>query len=332
MTAYDDTEENGMNERGALLDFPGADELAAAGHVQPLSERALARVLAEVEAAVATEGATVTTTGMNAAAMGADVTAKGANGVVVAMPERRLFGRQFGRRRALIGLLATAAVATGVVTYANNGGTSAGQDAGTHSEARANTATVFLDDISTVAASQSVSSGKYWKTRTTVGTSYLSQSMDYYVVNSGKAYRKGLRPDWQVGPKDLDWKGLGQLTTDSGKLLALLQSPPRPKSISPFDQAVTLLTDSPASPQLRGGVFKAMGGLKGVKLLGQVKDSTGRGGTAVEFAEAKSLGQVIVDPKTSAILEYTFTWTAGPSKGKVTHQTFLSTGFTDRIG
>ncbi|WP_033284051.1 hypothetical protein [Streptomyces sp. NRRL F-525] len=316
MTMYDDTEANGMNERGALLDFPGADELAAAGHVEPLSERALARVLAEVEAAVATEGATVT--------------AKGATGVVVAMPERRLLGRQFGRRRVLIGLLTTAAVATGVVTYANNGTTSAGT--GTHSEARANTATVFLDDISTVAASQSVSSGKYWKTRTTVGTTYISQSMDYYVINGGKAYRKGLRPDWQVGPKDLDWKGLEQLTTDSGKLLGLLQSPPRPKSISPFDQAVTLLTDSPASPKLRAGVFKAMGGLKGVKLLGQVKDSTGRGGTAVEFAEAKSLGQVIVDPKTSAILEYTFTWTAGPSKGKVTHQTFLSTGFTDKIG
>ncbi|MFF0079808.1 hypothetical protein ACFYR1_08905 [Streptomyces canus] len=316
MTTYDDTEANGMNERGALLDFPGADELAAAGHVEPLSERALARMLAEVEAAVATEGAAVT--------------AKGVNGVVVAMPQRRLFGRQFGRRRALIGLLTTAAVATGVVTYANNGTTSAGT--GTHSEARANTATVFLDDISTVAASQSASSGKYWKTRTTVGTTYISQSMNYYVVNNGKVYKKGLRPDWQVGPKDLDWKGLEQLTTDSGKLLDLLQSPPRPKSLSPFDQAVTLLTDSPASPKLRAGVFKAMGGLKGVKLLGQVKDSTGRGGTAVEFAEAKSLGQVIVDPKTSAILEYTFTWTAGPSKGKVTHQTFLSTGFTDKLG
>ena len=318
MTTYDDTEANGMNERGALLDFPGADELAAAGHVEPLSERALARVLAEVEAAVATEGAAVTT--------------EAAPGVVVAMPERRLSGRQFGRRRVLIGLLTTAAVATGVVTYANNGTTPAGTGTGTHSEARANTATVFLDDISTVAAGQSVSSGKYWKTRTTVGTWYISQSMDYYVVNGGKVYRKGLRPDWQVGPKDLDWKGLEQLTTDSGKLLDLLQSPPRPKSISPFDQAVTLLTDSPASPKLRAGVFKAMGGLKGVKLLGQVKDSTGRGGTAVEFAEARSLGQVIVDPKTSAILEYTFTWTAGPSKGKVTHQTFLSTGFTDKLG
>ncbi|MET7694314.1 hypothetical protein ABZT06_41245 [Streptomyces sp. NPDC005483] len=316
MTTYDDTEANGMNERGALLDFPGADDLAAAGHVEPLSERALARMLAEVEAAVATEGAAVT--------------AKGVTGVVVAIPQRRLLGRQFGRRRALIGLLTTAAVATGVVTYANNGTTSAGT--GTHSEARANTATVFLDDISTVAASQSASSGKYWKTRTTVGTTYISQSMNYYVVNNGKVYKKGLRPGWQVGPKDLDWKGLEQLTMDSGKLLDLLQSPPRPKSISPFDQAVTLLTDSPASPKLRAGVFKAMGGLKGVKLLGQVKDSTGRGGTAVEFAEAKSLGQVIVDPKTSAILEYTFTWTAGPSKGKVTHQTFLSTGFTDKLG
>jgi hypothetical protein len=309
MTMYDDTEANGMNERGALLDFPGADELATAGHVEPLSERALARVLAEVEAAVATEGVA-----------GAKV------GVATVTPIRR----QFGRRRALIGLLTTAAVATGVVTYANSGATSAGT--GTHSEARVNTASVFLDDISTVAASQSVSSGKYWKMRTTVGDEYISQSMDEYVVSGGKAAKKGRHPDWQLGPKDLDWNGLNQLTTDPAKLLALLQTPPRPKSISPFDQASSLLTESPASPKLRAGLFKAMAGLKGVKLVGQVKDSTGRGGTAVEFAEAKSVGQVIVDPKTSAILEYTFTWTAGPSKGKVTHHTVLSAGFTDKIG
>ncbi|WP_405991972.1 hypothetical protein [Streptomyces sp. NBC_00986] len=323
MTTYDDTEANGMNERGALLDFPGADELAAAGHVEPLSERALARVLAEVEAAVATEGVTVTGTG-------ADVTTKEATGVVVAMPERRLFGRQFGRRRALIGLLTTAAVATGVVTYANSGATSAGT--GTHSEARVNTATVFLDHISTVAASQSASSGKYWRDRTTVGDSYISQSMDQYFVINGKTSKKGQHPDWQFGPKDLDWKGLDQLTTDPAKLLALLQTPPRPKSISPFDQAASLLTESPAGPKLRAGIFKAMAGLKGVKLVGQVKDSTGRGGTAVEFAEARSVGRVIIDPKTSAILEYTFTWTAGPSKGKVTYHTVLSAGFTDKIG
>ncbi|RPF39024.1 hypothetical protein [Streptomyces sp. TLI_185] len=41
---------------------------------------------------------------------------------------------------------------------------------------------------------------------------------------------------------------------------------------------------------------------------------------------------MIVDPKTSSILEYTFTWTAGASKGKVTRQTYLAVGFTDKIG
>jgi len=312
MSTYDDVEENGMIERGALLDFPGADELMAAGRVEPPSERALARVLAEVEAAVAAEG--------TAGRAGPDT------GTVVATPIRRLSGR----RRALIGLLTTAAVATGVVTYANTGTAPAGT--GTRSEASADTASVFLNDLSTVAATQSVSSGKYWKTRTNVGDAYLSPSMDLYVVNDGKAYKKGQRPDWQFGPKDLDWKGLDQLTTDPAKLLGLLRTPPRPKSISPFDQAATLLGDSPASPKLRAGLFRAMAELKGVKLLGTVKDSTGRGGTAVEFAEARSVGRVVVDPKTSAILEYTFTWTAGPSKGKVTHRTYLSVGFTDKIG
>ncbi|KPI08882.1 hypothetical protein OK074_3406 [Actinobacteria bacterium OK074] len=304
MSTYDDVEETGMSERTVLLDFPGADQLVAAGRVEPPSAHALARALAGVEAAVAAQEA-----------------AGRKKGVVVT-----------GRRRVLVGLFTAAAVAAGVVTYANTGDTPTSSGPGTRSEARADTASVFLDDISTVAAGQSVTSGKYWKTQLTVGDSYLSQSMDLYVVNGGKAYKKGRQPDWQLGPKDLDWQSLDQLTTDPAKLLQLLQTPPRPKSISPFDQAVTLLGGSPASPQLRAGLFKALAGLKGVKLVGTVKDSTGRGGIALEFAEARSVGRVIVDPKTSSILEYTFTWTAGASKGKVTRQTFLSVGFTDRIG
>ncbi|MFD6995709.1 hypothetical protein ACFWA5_05390 [Streptomyces mirabilis] len=310
MTTYDHVEENGMNERAALLDFPGAHELAAAGRVEPLSERALTRVLAEVEAAVAAEG-TAGRAGLTA-------------GAVVATPIRRLSGR----RRALVGLFATAAVAAGATTYANSGTA----PTNTRSEARAETASVFLNDISTVAAGRPAASGKYWKMHLTIGDAYLSQSMDFYVVHNGKAYKKGRRPDWQFGPENLDWKGLDQLTTDPAELLRLLRTPPRPKSISPFDQATSLLGGSPASPKLRAGVFKAMAGLKGVKLVGTVKDSTGRSGTALEFAEARSVGRVIVDPKTSSILEYTFTWTAGAGKGKVTHQTFLSVGFTDKIG
>lgn len=326
MTTYDDIEESGMNERSALLDFPGADALATAGLVEPLPEPALARVLAEVEAAVATEGATGMTgsAGTTGTTGRAGAGLKGGGGTVTPIrgPSRR--------RRVLIGMLTTAAVAAGVVTYTHPGTTPS--STGAHGGARADTAAVFLDDISTVAAGRSTATGKYWKNHTTVADAYISQSMDYYVVTNGKAATKGKRPDWQLGPKDLDWKGLEQLTTDPAQLLALLQSPPRPKSISPFDQAATLLTDSPASPKLRAGLFKAMAGLKAVKLVGQVKDSTGRGGTAVEFAEARSVGRVIVDPKTSAILEYTFTWTAGPSKGKVSRYTVLSSGFTDKIG
>ncbi|MFJ9244550.1 hypothetical protein [Streptomyces sp. NPDC101776] len=318
MTAYDNNEENDMNERGTLLDFPGADELAMAGQVEPLSEPALARVLTAVEAAVATEG--VTGTAGSTGRVG--LTAGGGTVTSIRGPSRR--------RRVLIGMLTTAAVAAGVVTYTHPGTTPS--STGGHSAASADTAAVFLDDISTVAATQSAATGKYWKNHTTIADTYISQSMQYYVVTNGKAATKGTRPDWQLGPKDLDWKGLEQLTTDPAKLLALLQTPPRPKSISPFDQAATLLSDSPAGPKLRAGLFKAMAGLKAVKLVGQVKDSTGRGGTAVEFAEAKSVGRVIVDPKTSAILEYTFTWTAGASKGKVSHYTVLSSGFTDKIG
>lgn len=319
MSPYDEVEqtgmrthgvkESGMDERGTLLDFPGADELAAAGQVEQPSAQALSGALARVEAAVAAEAADHGT------------------GAVAVSPVRRLSPR----RRILVGMFTAAAVAAGAVTYANAGDGSAAPT-GPQGGTQAAGASVFLNDMSTVAASQSVTTGKYWKTHTPIGDTYLSQSMDFYVTNGGKAYKKGRQPDWAFGPKDVDWKGLDQLTTDPAKLLQLLQTPPKPKAIAPFDQATALLGDAPASPKLRAGVFKAMAGLKGVKLVGSVKDSTGRGGTALEFQEAKSLGRVTFDPKTSAILEYTFTWTSGPSKGKVTHHTILSMGFTDKIG
>ncbi|MFJ3710813.1 hypothetical protein [Streptomyces sp. NPDC090053] len=331
MSTYDDVEpigmnrrgveengmkENAMKERGALLDFPGADELAAAGRVEPPSAQAVAGALAGVEAAMAAERS-----------------GREADPVVTA-PVRRVIPvrRISGRRRVLVGLLTATAVAAGAVTYANIGGAGPSAPTATRSEAHAATASVFLNDISTVAAAQSVSSGKYWKLHLPTGDTYISQAMDFYVVVDGKAYKKGRRPDWQFGSKDLDWKGLDQLTTDPAQLLQLLQAPQKADDISPFDQASALLGDAPASPKLRAGVFKAMAQLKGIKLVGGVKDSTGRGGTALEFQEARSVGRVIVDPKTSAILEYTFTWTAGPSKGKVTRMTYLSMGFTDKIG
>lgn len=313
MSGYDGThtKESGMNEREGLLDFPGADELTAAGRVEPPSAQALARALAGIEAAVAAEGVGPRT--------------------IVTTPLRRLSGQ----RRVLVGLFTAAAVAAGVVTYANTGtgsATHARPSTGPQTEARANTASVFLDDISTVAAARPITTGKYWKTRLTIGDEYISRSMNFYVVSKGRAYTKGRAPDWAFGPKDLDWKGLDQLTTDPAQLLRLLQAPPRPQAISPFDQASSLLGDAPASPKLRAAIFRAMAGLKGVELLGSVKDSTGRPGTAVEFQEPRSVERVTVDPKTSAILEYSFTWTTGPSKGKVTLRTFLSTGFTDTLG
>ncbi|MFD7717539.1 hypothetical protein [Streptomyces sp. NPDC059814] len=300
--------ESGMDERGTLLDFPGADELMAAGQVEQPSAQAVSDALARVGTAAAQEAGHGT-------------------GAVVVAPARRLSVR----RRVLVGMFAAAAVAAGAATYTNvDAGAAA--PTGPRGGTRATGAAVFLNDMSTVAASRSVTTGKYWKTHTPIGDTYLSQSMDFYVTNAGKAYKKGRQSGWEFGPKNVDWKGLDQLPTDPAQLLQLLQTPTKTQDIAPFDQATALLGDAPASPKLRAGVFKAMAGLKGIKLVGSVKDSTGRGGTALEFQEARSLGRVTVDPRTSAILEYTFTWTSGPSKGKVTHHTVLSMGFTDKIG
>jgi hypothetical protein len=294
MSTYDDVEETGMTERQALLDFPGAEALQAAGRVEPPSAQALARALAAVEAA-AREGAVVT---------------------------------PFRRRRRVVAVLAAAAVAAGVVGYASTGAASTGAQRGPKAVA----ASVFLNDVAEVAATRPASSGKYWKMHFKLGDEYVSRSMHDYFVIDGKTSTKGHRPDWDLGPKHLDWNGLDQLTTDPAQLLKLMRSSTESGDQDAFEQAGYLLGGAPASPKLRAGLFKALAQIKGVKLVGTVKDSAGRVGTELAFSGSIFRDRMIIDPKTSVLLESTETWVKGENAGKAIHRTYLSVGLTDRIG
>jgi hypothetical protein len=94
-------------------------------------------------------------------------------------------------------------------------------------------------------------------------------------------------------------------------------------------QASTLLANAPASPELRGGLFRALAQLKGVSVVGTVKDSAGRSGTEVAFQGGVGTTEVIIDPKTSTLLELIEPWRNEKDQRQAT---YLSAGLTDRIG
>jgi hypothetical protein len=94
-------------------------------------------------------------------------------------------------------------------------------------------------------------------------------------------------------------------------------------------QAGTLLADAPASPRLRSGLFRALGRLKGVSVVGTVKDSTGRTGTELAYRGGVGTTKVIIDPKTSTLLELVEPWRSEKDQRR---QTQLSVGLTDTIG
>ncbi|MER6440779.1 hypothetical protein ABT275_31005 [Streptomyces sp. NPDC001185] len=311
-----DVEETGMTERQALLDFPGAEALQAAGRVEPPSAAALARALAVVEEAAREESG---------------------------RPPRRTVAADavvtpFRGRRRVVALLAAVAVAAGIAVTGATMGTAPARP-GT----QARPASVFLDDVAEVAAARSAGAGTYWKVHTAPfdAYEYISRSMEStYLVPGrtfdGKAVRKGHFPGWRLGSKNVDWNGLDRLTTDPASLLRLIESTTKASADGDEDaatlgfvQATTLLANAPARPELRSGLFKALGRLKGVSVGGAVKDDAGRTGTELVFHGGVGITKVIIDPRTSKLLELSEPWRSEKDQRRAT---YLFAGLTDKIG
>jgi hypothetical protein len=63
-----------------------------------------------------------------------------------------------------------------------------------------------------------------------------------------------------------------------------------------------LLSETDASPALRGALYQVAAGLGGVTLVGAVTDSLGRSGTAVSYGARGETHELIFDPSTSSLL------------------------------
>ncbi|MFE0510641.1 hypothetical protein, partial [Streptomyces sp. NPDC058964] len=249
-------------------------------------------------------------------------------------------GAPRGRRRGAAG--PPAARAAGVVAYGATGADQSGGHAAR--QAQALTAATFLDHTADVAYARPASSARYWKVRdkvthTGVTSSptvnyYYARSMDaVYVVADGHTYQKKGTFGWRLGPKELgSWRDLDRLPTDPAKLTTLMNSSKEYAGQSVFLQACALLGESPAGPELRAGLYRALARLHGVKLTGTVKDSTGRTGTQLAFNGVASQDLVVIDPKTSVVLEATSITTKGSARGEIDRTTYLSSGPADKIG
>jgi len=303
-----DLEETGMTEQQALMDFPGAEALRAAGRVEAPSAQALARALAAVEEAVREDTARAPREEVRTDA--------------VVTPLRR--------RRRILSVVALAAVAAGVTV------TGVSMAGGTHHASRAQSASAFLNDVAEVAATQPAGSGTYWHVRTGSIEAYISRSMDASYVLPDKAVRKGHFPGWRLGSTTYDWQGLDALPTDPAQLLRQIESTTRASADEDEDagtlgfvQAGILLANAPAGPQLRAGLFRALAELKGVTVVGTVKDSAGRTGTELAYRGAVGTTKVIIAPKTGTLLELIEPWRSEKDQRTAT---YLSAGLTNTIG
>ncbi|MFD6434919.1 hypothetical protein [Streptomyces venezuelae] len=249
-----------------LLDFPGAAELVAAGDVTPPSAGTVGGAWEGVARAAKEERATTP----------------------LAPPAHLPPVRVRRARRLLVAAAAVAAIATGAVAYPV-------LDMGGEPAATAS-ASQFFEGMAEVAEDAPATTPAYWKVRVETDnqddgkrtdTSYFDREGRIWSVDADgtvhepPAGEEGKVKKWPVGKKWLTWPDLENLPTDEKALAARFPKDPH----SRFDQVTIMLEDSPAGPELRAALFRLLADTPGMKLVGDVRDSKGRAGVAVEITQ-----------------------------------------------
>ncbi|MFE4943947.1 CU044_5270 family protein [Streptomyces sp. NPDC056641] len=142
---------------------------------------------------------------------------------------------------------------------------------------------------------------------------------------------------WRVGgisPRPvisefITWDELKALPTEPKALRAELlgdaAGPEAEKDL--FNSVDALLSNAPAGPRLRAALYEVLAGIPHVRLAGSVKDSAGRQGTAIELKMGYGSSRVIIDPRTSRLLEAISVLRASPGgEAGTVRRTYLSAG------
>lgn len=263
-------------------------------------------------------------------------------GVVVLAHRRRAH-----RRRAGLSLVGAAAALGFVLTsWSPFGGTSAPDAEAAEVLMTASGAAAGQPDIAADAA--------YWHTVSTsrqdtageVGTEHhrevwISRSGPGLLLDGESDQPQGIpegipAASFTVGGSIVDWNGLDSLPTDPVALRTRLLSDTAETSRRPDDVLVTMITDllveSPASPELRAALWQVVSQVPDVRLVGNVTDTAGRPGVAVEqTVDHGSYGfetrRLVVDTNDGRLLERVDTYD-GPAQevDQTFRQTFLEHG------
>ncbi|MFJ4775815.1 CU044_5270 family protein [Streptomyces sp. NPDC088762] len=305
-----------------FLDFPDADRLRRAGEVPGPAPAVVEAALLAVRAAASAERK---------------------DPAPVAAP------RRLRTRRLLVSAAAIAAIAAGVSVYPVSSlrGAPPAATAG---------AADFLRQVAATEAKSPAVDAPYWKVhkvtsswvgfaspylespqvhdeRSWVGPDLLlSQDGDGEVFKTNFPSLRWLRVPGQF--EGFTWEQLKGLPTDAAALKALLaQSYTRSHESGGFGDLFylrdleSLLQDAPLEPRQRAAVYEALADMPGLRLIGPVKDSKERAGTAVEVDTPHTRVRLIIDPRTGGLLEKTIHFLDGPNGGKIAERvTVLSSG------
>ncbi|MEU5776054.1 hypothetical protein ABZ819_22515 [Streptomyces venezuelae] len=256
-------------------------------------------------------------------------------------------------RRLLVAAAAVAAIAAGAVAYPV-------LDMGGEPAATAS-ASQFFEGVAEVAQDAPATTPAYWKVRVETDnqddgrrtdTSYFDREGRVWTVDAdGTAHEPpageaGKVKKWPVGKRWLTWPQLEKLPTDEKTLAALFPKNPN----SRFDQVTIILEDSPAGPDLRAALFRILADTPGIKLVGDVRDSKGQAGVAVEITqkswvrlgeaetpdEGKDLtlrtkDRYVIAPDTGLLLETTHRAIGKNTNTPADRYTWLEVGPADRV-
>ncbi|QKW51166.1 hypothetical protein [Streptomyces buecherae] len=295
---------------GALLDFPGAGRLRAAGRVAPPSADVVAAALAAVRSAAdpAASAEQATDAGQAEVAHQAERASRvEAVDPLIGLerePAAEIVPARTWRRRlpVLVSAAAVAAIALGATfqPWSDSGG----------------------ERVSP--AAERAGTAPYWEVRTLQWNRTLDRDQrpdesyeTIWVSRSGTRGKpsNGLVQDytredmggtvWVICGKPVGWDELAKLPTDPAALRSRLVGKATGDSVPEelFDGIEDLLARSPAEPKLRAALFEVLTGIPGARVTERAKDSTGRAGTVVELDADTWRRQLIVDTKTFHVLE-----------------------------
>lgn len=287
-----------------ILDFPGADELRAAGTTPPPSARAVEDALTAVRAAIAAE-------------------TRGTEAEIIPL---RIATRCRRLPRLLVSAAAVAVLAAGVAVYPVVGG-------GDGPAATA-TAAGFLREVAATTGKRPVAQAPYWKVRFRDGASPRIKTIwsgrNRLVVqeSEGDPVLEFPPPEvhsWLVAGKDVTWDDLPSLPTDAQELRNRLTGGATATPPGFFGGAAQLLSRVPLETAVRSALFEMLADSPGLVLVGPVKDVAGRTGMAVEERSDVRRVRMVIDPATGVLLEFGVYQLGGPEGDRaVVLETYLS--------